>query len=95
MYEIQPADSANMSHVNLVVPGPLATAIKRERKKKFQLCLCDPNIQPLTYKDTTTCTKGEPEVGDRGSGSYPVIEHCSCLYISGREQISIIASVDN
>ena len=51
---------------------------RKERKKKIQLHLCDSNPQPLAYMDkgTTNCAKGEPEVVGRGSGSYPVEEHC-------------------
>ena len=63
---------------------------RKERKKKIQLRLWDSNPQPLAYMDkgTTTCAKGEPEVVGCGSGSYPVEEHCSRSYISGRGQTS-------
>ena len=46
------------------------------RKKKIQLHLWDSNPQPLAYMDKGTTTCAKPEVVGRGSGSYPVEEHC-------------------
>ena len=67
---------------------------RKERKKKIQLCLWDPNPQPLAYMDKGTnmhlCYKGEPEVVGRMSflmstcmqlfAVKGVMVHCSFAY---------------